>query len=293
MKKINGAIMDDIVSLSCTHIAKNNIPGTPNGNGRFEKYVDFYPTSGKFGDIFKIVGHYAWSPITFKENYRRAVNFKQSDLIGLDFDDGAMTLKQACEWVLDNDFAAFIGTTKSHQIVKDRKVNDRFRIILRTSTTCRDVETYEHTLKLITKDTKADKSCKDAARFFYPCVKQELLNPGKNRLNWVEPAFNETASYKNIIARVAAKSEWRDETKIPPPIWGHILWGCRPPGRHKLCYILGAHLGLRGFTVDEIVKLLVKNKSPLLQIGIHDVTRAIRNGSDKANADTEPGGPVY
>lgn len=250
----------------------------------YEAYIRFKPANGEFKNLFNIIGKYPWSPIVFRDNYRRSANFMFSELIGLDYDDGRFSLDDAKEWVLENDFEALVGTTKSHLKKKQNGMTcDRFRIILRASSACRDVESYEYTLKKIIKETRGDISCKDAGRFFYPCKNIELLHPGKNRANWIDPPLEETRAFKQIAAQKIAKREWRDLSKISPAMWGHIMWGCRPPGRHKLCYIVGADLGLRGFSVDEIFKLLVDNKSPLLEIGANDVRRAITNGSNRAN----------
>jgi len=276
--------MSDNVSLSYTYMDEQNSGDTINMSmgKEYQKYTTFRPANGPFERIFNVVGQYSWSPIIFSDNYRKSANFKFSELVGLDFDDGQFTLNEAIEWIKDNDFEAVIGTTKSHQIMKELKINDRFRIVIRTNETCRNLESYEYTLKRIIKETKADPACKDAARFFYPCKKLELMNHGKNRITWIEPPLEETKEFKQAIAQRIAKKAWRDISQIEPAIWGHIMWGCRPPGRHKLCYIIGANLGLRGFTVEEIIKLLRENKSPLLEIGVADAARAIRNGSDRA-----------
>lgn len=271
--------MDSPVSLSFCKVSALN--------SKHEKHINsfftcFRPATGLFKDFHKIACSHSWSPVVFYENYRKAANFKFADLAVLDFDDH-VTLAQGIEWVKDNDFCAFIGTTRNHQIQKRYRTCDRFRVVLRTSETCRDKETYEYTIGLMAADTKADSSCKDAARFFYQCKEQILLHPGKNRINWIAPPYDKTEEYRNIVARQIARTEYRDESKIPSQIWGHIIWGCRPPGRHKLCYILGAHLGLRGFTVEEIIGFLKNNRSPLMQIGEQDVRRAVTNGSNKAN----------
>lgn len=270
--------MDTPVSLSFCSVAENNRLQEKFG----DKYTLFKPCNGLFRDFHKIACYYSWSPVVFSNNYRRSANFKFADLAVLDF-DGGVSLAQGIEWIKDNDFCAFIGTTRNHQIFKQGVVTDRFRVALRTSETCRDYETYEYTIGRLAAETKGDKACKDAGRFFYQCKEHILSHPGKNRINWIAPPFDKTKEYRDIIARQVARTEYRDESKIPPTIWGHILWGCRPPGRHKLCYIIGAHLGLRGFSVEEILSLLIKNKSPLMQIGVEDVRRAVANGSNKAN----------
>jgi hypothetical protein len=252
----------------------------PRATGRIAN--KFVRASGLFQDLHKIVLHKAWSPILFKDNYRLRRNFDSADLLALDFDSGEWTLEDAKKWVIENDFAAMIATTKSHQKVKGNGfICDRFRIIIRSSAPVYDSESYEYTMKTLINSVPADKSCKDAARFFYPCASMFLQTNGENRFNWLTCPIEESASVKSTVNAEKALNDWRDVHKISPVIWGHIMWGCKPPGRHKLCYIIGANLGMRGFGSNEIIRLLKENNSPLMAIGEQDALRAIINGINR------------
>ena len=68
-----------------------------------------------------------WSPIIFKNNYRKSINFKSCQFLVLDYDDG-YSLNKAIEEF--KNYKHIIATTKSHQVKKGDKVCDRFRVIL-------------------------------------------------------------------------------------------------------------------------------------------------------------------
>lgn len=246
-------------------------------------FQKFYRAIGDFERIGSVICKHPWSPIIFKNNYRKSDNFDMADLIALDFDSGEWTLKDAENFIIENNFTGIIGLTKSHGKQKGNALPcDRFRLIIKSTKTCFDRDSYEYTLSQLTKMTPSDKSCKDAARFYYPCSAIYQSFKGTNAMRWLDVPFEESKEAKESFALDIAERHWRSIPDIPPKIWGDIMWGCRPPGRHKMCYVLGAQLGLRGFSVDEILSLLTNNKSPLLQIGVEDVRRAVHNGRDRA-----------
>lgn len=118
--------------------------------------------------------NYVWSPIIWKTGHRCNENFHRADFIGLDF-DGTMTLDDAkntfCDCVM------VIGTTKSHRVVKDGVIADRFRVVLRTELTITNLTTYRHAVKKYIDHYDADQSCADGARFFWPCKDIIVVNP--------------------------------------------------------------------------------------------------------------------
>src|SRR3954469_7209482 len=78
-------------------------------------------------EIASVITKQNYSLGTFKDGIRRKDNFIHAEAIGLDF-DGGYPLSQAIE-----DFKSFqhiIAPTRSHQIDKNGKVEDRFRVIL-------------------------------------------------------------------------------------------------------------------------------------------------------------------
>lgn len=121
----------------------------------------------------------------YKDDYRNKENFLQTELIGLDFDEG-VTLEEAEELLKDYTFV--IAPTKSHQKEKNGKVFDRFRVILFLSEPITDNEVYEATwFSLYEKFPKIDKACKDSCRYFDPSTSVYKFNSKGLRVDPVQP----------------------------------------------------------------------------------------------------------
>lgn len=120
-------------------------------------------------NVARLAREHCISPIIWQKGTRLAENFISALWVALDFDDGTYTLEQARgDWAR---FAHVIGTTKSHQVEKDGKPPcDRFRVLVRADTVCTDAAIYRATITALIEEFGADKTCKDAARFFYPCT---------------------------------------------------------------------------------------------------------------------------
>ncbi|MCB0390553.1 MAG: hypothetical protein KDD58_04650 [Bdellovibrionales bacterium] len=121
-----------------------------------------------FSDLQKLITTSDWSPIVFKDNYRKGENFLSTDLIVLDVDDG-VSLKQAAVRLINHSF--IIAPTRSHQQDKNGKCCDRFRVILFLEKTITDPEEYKATWKKVSElFPECDQSCKDTARFYYSSI---------------------------------------------------------------------------------------------------------------------------
>lgn len=103
----------------------------------------------------------AWSPCLFSEGIRLEKNFCSADVAALDFDNG-LSLADGIQ--LFSKFKHCIGTTKSHGLK-----GDRFRVILFFDSTITNLAIYKSTMTHLIYTYKADRACKDGARFFYPC----------------------------------------------------------------------------------------------------------------------------
>ena len=130
----------------------------------------FEEITGKWTDLHYIPsGSKNYSAHSFKDGYRNAENaIPGFNTIILDIDDG-VDIKTA-QAILEGQ-KYMIATTKSHQIEKNGKTVDRYRIFL----------PMKHTLKLNAEDFKkfmtnvmegfpieVDQACKDISRFYYP-----------------------------------------------------------------------------------------------------------------------------
>lgn len=143
---------------------------------RYFKTVDI----GMIRELAHYMIHGAWSPIVWKDGYRKTDNFISSDYLALDCDDGAWTLESAKQWLMSNKLKGIIGTTKSHQIAKGEKpACDRFRVVVPWSTPIINYQTYRANMENILRQIPADKACKDGARFFFPCKKIEYFQDGQ------------------------------------------------------------------------------------------------------------------
>jgi hypothetical protein len=143
------------------------INGKPN-----EYYKGFKSDLLRFSTLCNNV----WAPVIYSDGYRQEKSFVQSEVLALDFDNG-MSLDGAVR-----KFAPFrhiIGTTKSHGIN-----GDRFRVLLFFTNPITSLDVFKQTMKVYTGIHKADKACKDGARFFYPC--KTIISVGDGQLVWPE-----------------------------------------------------------------------------------------------------------
>lgn len=138
-------------------------------------------------DLSEFTLQYDWSPFTFKDNYRHSTSWTSCDLMVLDIDNDqaeTCTIEQAKE--LFKDYEYLIVTTKSHQTLKNKKMVDRFRVILPLSKTIVDKEIYKNTWYFLSNAFPfIDQQCKDFARFYYKSKDFVCTNPGK-RLDPIE-----------------------------------------------------------------------------------------------------------
>lgn len=232
-----------------------------------------------------------WSPIQFTGNERKRDNFQRSRIVALDFDDGETTVAEAKEFCLDLKLSHVIGTTKSHQ---KKKVSpsgralpavDRFRMLFIADSWCADRELYEWNMQDAVEAWGADPSCKDAARFFWPCAEVVSFGTGE-KWQWL-PLPSDHVPEKERIRRQREKlAAFRDAGGILPRWIRNFLDGTETVEageRHKTCYKLGAQMTLCGWDEDRIFQSLMK--TPLSEIGASDVRRAIANGARRAGSE--------
>jgi hypothetical protein len=239
-------------------------------------YSYFKTAVGPFSNLTKYLTREVWSPVVWHTGKRAKANFLKTHLIGLDFDDGIMSLEEAKEYVVKIGIDAIIGITRSHQIEKISHSSgevkppcDRFRIIL-LAEECTSLADYEYTNSVFMDNLPCDKSCKDGARYFAPCREIVFTQFNNVKVEWL------TAPPKRQMP-VASY------TKGQMPLWiaDLINHGTELGGRHKTCYKIGAQLFKYGYAEADIVTKILKG--PLGAIGREDVERAVRNGISAAN----------
>ncbi len=122
-----------------------------------------------FEQLSEIITKKTYCLIKFKKKYRNEKNFESSEVVGIDYDKNK-TLEWGVNRVKSLGLSSIVGTTRSHQKLKNGEVCDRYRILVKLSKPITDVDQYRQTVAEVLKAFPgADPSPKDAARLFFPC----------------------------------------------------------------------------------------------------------------------------
>lgn len=151
-------------------------------------------------DLAKLATTYNYSMGVFKDNYRNKKNFEVAEAIAIDVDNDGPNDNYAISEAAEKfaQFKHIIMPSKSHQIEKNGKVADRFRVILFLDKPVTDAKDFQATWKTIYDSyPAADRACKDASRFYFPSTEVYSLN-SEGRLwsatKFVKPEIEELDS---------------------------------------------------------------------------------------------------
>lgn len=255
------------------------------GNGKMYwkgwrgKYV---PTTGEVCDL---ILKYACSPCMWGAGIRKKENFRYAEWIGLDFDEG-MTLETAKATF--KPYMHVIATTKSHGIEKNGVTCDRFRVILKTKDRIKNRDDYEATVESLIREHGADKACKDAARFFWPC--KEII---------VSKYFGQTIRVidsSQVKKKIEAYRERRRKKfqqmhkngSLPDYIVNKLRFGVSS-NRNDACYSVAAALAELGRSEEDCFSMIFNSSIPIdrtdnVEKEVREaVGRGFRKGSQKYN----------
>lgn len=233
--------------------------------------VDYRPLSAT------ILNH-ATSPIIFKNGVRLGVNFIVSYCCVLDFDGPDTPMRNAIENVFC-DVDHLIATTRSHQKVKDGVGPwDRYRLWALWERPITDHQTFIYNMNLLIKKYDTDVTCKDLARFYFPC--QEIVSIVKStggRIEVKEPTKSWVANHNQSMVDAAApiKHITKDAHLV---LKGHIDVGDR-----NQCFYRGCRdLFRAGYSLDQVTKFAVSsptyiNSDPKHQQGFLVTVRSALN----------------
>jgi hypothetical protein len=236
-------------------------------------------------DLAELVINNIWSPIIWTNGYRLASNFLQASYLALDFDSGQWGLKDAESFAKDHNLRHIIATTKSHQ--KEKKTisgkisspTDRFRFIIPFAQTIKNRHQFTYNMREAMELFPSDQSCKDAARYFFPCSK--IISLQSEGQSWPVLEIPEDQTEAAIIQRNRERAEfYRENNLLPQWAISALRFGVDEGQRHVTCYKIGALFYTFGKSVEEIIEICLQ--SPLSDIGSHDVRRAVENGFTKA-----------
>jgi hypothetical protein len=197
-----------------------------------------------------------WSPSIFNVNdtgnNRNNEHFLSADVLGLDVDEGC-SLSEALEIFMD--YKHIITTSKSHQKEKNGVVCDRFRVILFPETTINSSDELTETLtSLMEQFPFLDKSCKDAARFFWKGGEIKSINEtGK----LVKVKFPE----KKLKVYVR-QSDSSGLGMLSPKTMDFLLNGAEPLNWNNRLSSAAFDMNGQGYSYDQAVEKLSKMNNP-------------------------------
>lgn len=122
-------------------------------------------------EIENIFKNYSHSMRVFKNNKRTSENCISSRGHMIDFDEGT-TIEEFQKSEAANKWHYILYTSKSHQVEKNGKINDRFHVVFPFQSDEKNIERHQKaTKKIITVMKKfglnVDVACSDVARFFF------------------------------------------------------------------------------------------------------------------------------
>lgn len=277
--------------MVATELSKSNLISLSRSNGSHPgQHSHFYTMPiDNMHHLSEIMLHKTWSPIVWNNGVRLKETFLEATFAALDFDDGRLTITEAIKLCDLMGVAHIIGTSKSHQkekITPKGKIQpatDRFRLVFKMNEATRSKDTYEYNMKEMMDLYTCDPSCKDAGRYFFGCKEIIAAKEGKE-LTWKEIP-TELLSGHALTERMQQKYENYKKGVIPLWVQSALRKG-RPEGqRHKTCYMIGATLIHCGFNEQEIVGMC--EKSPLSEIGLHEIERAVINGAERSKRELD------
>lgn len=265
-----------------------------------EKYsgakLSFELVAGQtLADVAGLITRESWSPLEWKHGSRAKDNFLKAHFIVLDIDEG-MTIQDCTHFCAQEKLDFIIGTTRSHQKEKKTATGfvhppcDRYRLLILTDGPCEDIDTYRNTIDYFSLFLPIDESCKDLARFFFPCVEIIAAAYAKTTsahkpFAWLPLSAEQKAQKeKEKQERLEALRNRRGTGIIPSWILTELKKDHFGGGyRHKLCYRIGAELFKLGFD-EKYIEDLVGN-STLNIIGEHNARRAAGCGIERAKKE--------
>jgi hypothetical protein len=219
------------------------------------KYKDGFLTSSNANLLRERILTCAWSPIVWKGGIRRSENFEQAHFLVLDFDTlGDETMDGVNDSLKDHK--RIIATTRSHGILKNGIICDRYRLIIPFTTPINNIEVYKYNYSLALKRFWwADSSCKCGARFFFPS--KEIV------------FFDREAEYTwDVVDLPCASTVSVDRAFTRPEINGRIPSWCRAfindgvldknHSRNTTLFKVACEMSRQGFTESKIRQVVLR-----------------------------------
>lgn len=223
--------------------------------------------TNSMAEIAEYVMIYCWSPIVFNGGKRKEECFSSCNMMALDFDKKKDVDDAFKEF---GRYMHFIGYTKSHS---DKC--HKFRVLIPFDGKFVSVFDYKYVMKYLTVKYGADRSCSDAARFYFPCVGSGSLQGEKGELMPRAVPVKSQAPIENYNFTY-------DKRHVPAHIKRFISQGqLFGAGRNQSCFIAALHLKKAGYSEAEILHSIKSGAGPRIigdDFSLAELEKAVKNG---------------
>jgi len=200
-----------------------------------------------YDDLSNYISNYAWSPSIFKGK-RCNNNFIQISAIVLDIDNG-INIEQAKVLIKNLRYDCVLATTLNHQKEKNGVICDRYRIVFKLKTPILNKKDFLTTWLWIGNKFKADRACKDVARFYFksPVIRTYIFDQsipilkfnGEQEL----PVIKNKQQVKGELGQLSSRTL-------------NFLKGEMKDSWHLEFLIAGRDIKAQGYNFEEAYKLL-------------------------------------
>lgn len=214
-------------------------------NEKQSKHATGRVSTRSLDEIAQAICNAAWSPTLFHNNIRSNETVESTSLLVLDIDDGCTLGEATMEFV---NYKHIIATTRSHQKEKNGKTCDRFRVILflpRPVFSDREFKEYWYAAQK--KWPFVDKACKDAARFFFPCVTVVSTEEGEPFTERVT-----TGTQVNKPASQPVNQSTGERGDLSKSTYKFLAKGGKPGERHDLMIKAVFDFKAQGYSFEEM-----------------------------------------
>lgn len=219
-------------------------------------------------NIGNLLCNVVWSPIIWSWGRRKSQNYLFSDFAVFDFDDGRWSIDDAIAFVNKNEYAAIIGTTKSHQIPKNNNPPcDRFRLILEWEKRVSSKPEYIQNMRRIASHLPCDQQCTDAARMYQPCTEVVFVKPGKGLM--CKPYVPTPKPTPTVYQQAGILPRWLQAMVQESPAGGM---------RNKHIFKLAAKLAEHGYSEAQVVSTLLAAPIDRTDLSNEEITNSAKSG---------------
>jgi hypothetical protein len=158
-------------------------------------------------ELVELIQNLPYSPFTFFDEYRSIANSRGTEILVLDFDSGTLTLCEALKNF--KQYKHIIATTRSHQIFKNGKIVDRFRVILFFDSfiSCARKYKYNYNHFVSSQLLVVDTSCQDFSRYYFASTEVVSSNENGQLVETFEVPVDQTIKKKMDTKRTVANGQ--------------------------------------------------------------------------------------